>query len=500
MKRPALAELAPRYDLVVVGGGITGAGILVEAARAGARVLLLEQNDFASGTSSGSSKLVHGGLRYLKSGQWRLTLESVRERQRLLREAPDLVEPQPFLMPVYRDTRPGKAALRFGLWLYDRMAGERRSRWAGDAEVLRLEPEIARDGLLGAMLYEDARTNDARLVTSLLVEACEAGACARNYTRVEGLLQAGGRVRGVHVSEPGGAGRDIEAAVVVDATGVAAGRLQGSGGSAPKLRPLRGSHWILPRERLPVVHAVSWLHPRDRRPVFAYPWEGATLYGTTDVDHDAPEGAPPRMSAAEADYLAEGLARQFPRLALGAADALCTYSAVRPVVAGGRAAPSDESRESALWSAPGLVGVTGGKLTTFRVTARKVLREAARQHAGLAPAAAGAALFRAPGATAMRTQSRSAEEIGLAGTRWSLMKLRHALRHEQVVHLDDLMLRRSPLGLVLPLGGRALLDKIQPVARQELGWSEERWRAEERRYLELWARDHAPARGAHPAA
>lgn len=491
MKRPALAELAPRYDLVIVGGGITGAGILVEAARAGARVLLLEQGDFASGTSSGSSKLVHGGLRYLKSGQWALTLESVRERQRLLREAPDLVEVQPFVMPIYRGARPGKAAMRLGLWLYDRMAGERKSRWVEADEALRLEPGLGRDGLLGAMVYEDARTHDARLVMSLVVEAGNAGAAARNYTRVDALLRAGGRVRGVAVSEPGGTSREIEAGLVIDATGAAAGRLQGDG-AAPKLRPLRGSHWIFPRERLPVRHAVSWLHPRDRRPVFAYPWEGATLYGTTDVDHDASGGAAPRMSAAEADYLAEGLAAQFPRLKLAAADALSSFSAVRPVVAGGKASPSAESRESALWSAPGLVGITGGKLTTFRVTARRVLREAARQQRGLAPSDADTTLFHAPTSPAMRTQQRSAEEIGLAGTRYSLMKLRHAARHEQVVHLDDLMLRRSPLGLVTPQGGRALLAKVEPVARQELGWSEVRWREEERRYLELWAREHAP--------
>jgi glycerol-3-phosphate dehydrogenase len=489
MKRPALADLAPRYDLVVIGGGITGAGILAEAARAGIPALLLERNDFGSGTSSGSSKLVHGGLRYLKSGQWRLTLESVRERQRLLYEAPDLVEKQPFLMPVYRGTRPGKLALRFGLWLYDRMAGEAQSRWVDASEAQRLEPTMRTEGLLGALLYDDARTNDARLVMSLVLEACSAGATARNYTPVTALTNAAGRISGVRVSDAGAGSRDIEAGVVIDATGTAAGRLQGDG-SAPKLRPLRGSHFLFPADRLPVRHAVSWQHPADGRPVFAYPWEGATLYGTTDVDHDGT--APPRMSAQESAYLLEGLAHQFPQLKLAATDALSSFSAVRPVVAGGKAEPSDESRESAQWSAPGLVGVTGGKLTTFRVTARRALGEARRQHKGIAPAATDATLFRSAGTTAMRTQTRSAEEISLGGTRWSLMKLRHAARHEQVVHLDDLMLRRSRLGLVTAQGGRAFLPKVQPLAREELGWSEQRWQEEERRYLELWARDHAP--------
>ena len=492
MKRPALSDLQAKYDIVVVGGGITGAGILLEAARGGARALLLDRGDFACGASSGSSKLVHGGLRYLKSGQWRLTRESVRERERLLREAPDIVETQDFMMPVYRDTRPGKLALQLGLWLYDRMAGgDARSHWIEPGAARELEPQIRSEGLLGAMLYEDARTNDARLVLSLIAEGCNAGAHARNYTEVTALLRGEGRVRGVAVRDAGGGTREIEAGIVVDATGPSAGRLQGDG-AAPKLRPLRGSHFIFAPDKLPVGRAVSWLHPRDRRPVFAYPWEGVTLYGTTDVDHEGADGAAPRMSAAESAYLVEGLAHQFPGLKLRAADALCAYSAVRPVVAGGKADPSAESRESALWSAPGLVGITGGKLTTFRVTARDVLREAGRQQKALAPPAADPTMFRAPTSTAMRTQTRSTEDIALAGTKWSLAKLRFSARHEQVVHLDDLMLRRSRLGLVTPGGGRALLSKVQPVMREELGWSDAQWRDEERRYLELWARDHAP--------
>jgi len=496
MKRPALAELAQRYDLIVIGGGITGAAILSEAARTGATALLLERNDFASGTSSGSSKLVHGGLRYLKSGQWGMTLESVRERQRLLREVPDLVEAQPFMMPIYRGAKPGKAAMRFGLWLYDRMAGgASQSRWVEAAEALRLEPQMRREGLLGAMLYEDARTDDARLVVNLIVEACAAGASARNYTRVTGLLAGNGRTRGVSVLDADGRTREIEAGIVVDATGAAAGKLQGNG-SAPKLRPLRGSHFIFAADRLPVGRAVSWWHPRDGRPIFAYPWEGVTLYGTTDLDHDGPDDAPPRMS------LVEGLAHEFPGLKLGPGDALSCYSAVRPVVAGGKANPSAESRESALWSAPGLVGVTGGKLTTFRVTARQALRLAARQQPKLMPAA-DASLFAKPIGSAMRTQTRTTENISLGGTKYSLAKLRWAARHEQAVHLDDLMLRRSRLGLITPLGGRALLPKVQPVCQQELGWSEAQWREEEKRYLELWQANHAPdgsTRGQAPGA
>jgi len=344
--------------------------------------------------------------------------------------------------------------------------------------------------LLGAMLFDDARTNDARLVLTLIAQACTAGATARNYSKVESLLRAGDRVRGVAIRDADGTTREVEAGLVVDATGVRAGTL-GKDGAAPKLRPLRGSHFVFAHKRLPVLRAVSWMHPRDRRPVFAYPWENVTLCGTTDVDHDAAVDAPWRISAAESDYLIEGLAHQFPNLGLQAGDALCTFSAVRPVVAGGKAAASDESRESALWSEPGLVGVTGGKLTTFRLTAKRVLKEAGRQLPNFSPADKTVTMF-AKMATAMRTQTRHVEEVSLAGSKYSLAKVRWAARHEQVMHLDDVMLRRTRLGLVTPAGGKPLLSGIAGVLRQELGWDDGRWRDEERRYLAMWDALHSP--------
>jgi glycerol-3-phosphate dehydrogenase len=509
VRRAPLSALPARVDLVVIGGGITGAGVFREAARRGASVLLLEQADFASGTSSGSSKLVHGGLRYLKSGQWAMTLESVRERQRLLREAAGLVEPQPFLLPLYRGLRPGPLAIRTGLWIYDRMAGGgRRSRWIAPAAALALEPQLRRDGLLGAMLYEDARTDDARLVLRLIQEGAGGAALARNYTRVVELQRQDGRVRGVVAQDlVEDAVRPIRCDMVVNATGAWAQAL--SGGGAPRLRPLRGSHYVFPRDRLPVSRAVSWLHPRDRRPIFAYPWEGATLYGTTDVDHGELRGTP-RMSGEEGAYLIEGLDHQFPGLGLTAADALCSFSAVRPVVAGGKADPSAESRESALWSEPGLVGVTGGKLTTFGVTARQALAEAARQRPQWAPAVQ--PLFARP-AEPTRLAGRLgpayaqflaempvAEREPLGDTPYSLAELRWAARHEQVVHLDDLLLRRTRLGLVTPEGGRALLPAVRAACQQELGWSDSTWSDREGRYLERWRRDHAPVPGDRGAA
>jgi glycerol-3-phosphate dehydrogenase len=501
----SIESLSPSYDLAIVGGGITGAGLFTEALRTGARVLLVEQGDFASGTSAWSSKLVHGGLRYLKEGQWRLTLESVRERERLLQDAPGLVGIQPFLMPIYKGARPGRHLMRIGLVVYDLMAGRMASRWVPRDELLQLEPGLRREGLLGAMAYEDARTDDTRLVLRQILEGIAAGGAALNYTRAE-LRLDGRRVRGLRLRDvESGAQRDIDAAMVINAAGCWAGGLPGAPEGAPALRPLRGSHFVFPAARLPIRRAVSWMHPRDRRPIFAYPWEGAVLLGTTDLDH---EGGleQPGMSAAESAYLLEGLAAQFPGLGLQARDAISVYAGVRPVVASGAGDPSAASRESALWSSPGLVGVTGGKLTTFRVTARQALAEAARQLPRLAPAEE-APVFSAPaGGGSQRLQGRlgAPAVAGIArafareamqaigGTPFTWAELRWAARHERVRHLCDLMLRRTRLGLLLPRGGADELERIGAICREELGWDAGRWNAERDAWLDQWQGQHAP--------
>lgn len=492
--RTELAALPATFDLVIVGGGITGAGVLREAVRTGARVLLVEQGDFASGTSSWSSKLVHGGLRYLKSGQWRLTLESVRERQRLLREAEGLIEPQPFLMPLYQGIRPGRAVMRIGLFLYDLMAGEFKSKALSREAALALEPGLRREGLVGAVCYEDARTDDARLTLRLIFESVTHGATALNY--VQAQLSTPGQVQ--LVDQISGQQRAITAGMVIYATGAWAG----SAPQAPPLRPLRGSHFIFPAARLPITRAVSWLHPVDRRPIFAYPWEGAVVYGTTDLDH-AQSLEWPRMTAAESDYLISGLQHQFPALGLTARDALSTYSGVRPVVAGGKADPSAESRESAMWSAPGLVCLAGGKLTTFRIAGRKLLEEAARQVPALTPRdqgpvfALGARPDRLAGrlgaAAAQVRQFDAAEQARIGESLYTWAELRWSLRHEQVIHLDDLLLRRTRLGLVLPEGALpAVESRLPAMCQQELGWDDHRWQEERARYQALWRRQHAP--------
>lgn len=496
--------LDAHYDLIIVGGGITGAGILREAVRSGAKVLLVEARDFASGTSSASSKLVHGGLRYLKNGQWRLTLESVRERQRLLDEAPGLVEPLSFLMPIYADRKPSRWLMQLGLRVYDWMAGVRRSRWLPPDATLAAEPDIDRQSLRGAMFYEDARTDDARLVLRLILESRAQGGTAVNYVHAR-ILQADGRVLGARLQDAATqAGRDVTADVVVNATGAWAAQLPGAPAGAPKLRPLRGSHLVFPAQRLPLRHAVSWLHPRDQRPVFAYPWEGAVLYGTTDLDHTDDLWAP-RISAAEVEYLLEGLARQFPQLKLGAGDAISSYAGVRPVVDSGKADPSAESRESAMWSGPGWVSITGGKLTTFRTTAREVLQQVARQNPRFDPRpdrpvfscsrASDQPRLRGrlgdAAAEALLRELRADERQLVGDTPYRWAELRWAARREAVIHLEDLMMRRTRLGLVAERGGEAYLPRILDICAQELGWSATRCADEAGRYRADWQTRHA---------
>ncbi len=473
-----LADLASRYDLIVIGGGITGAGIFREAARAKVSVLLVEARDFASGTSSWSSKLVHGGLRYLQTGEWRLTAESVRERQRLLRDAPDLVEPLDFLLPCFRGGKPSRGLLRLGLWVYDRFAHDvaTRSRSLDVAAALAITPQLGTQNLLGALQYQDARTDDCRLVWRLIEQGVRDGGSALNYLSAEQLLHAQGRVSGVALRDAEiGATREIAAGVVINATGVWAAGLPGQPTAAPTLRPLRGSHLVFPQARLSLPCAVSFFHPRDRRPVFAYPWQGATLIGTTDLDHRE-DLWNPRMTGKEADYLLEAMDWLMPSVGLRLQEALSSFAGVRSVVADGSGKPSAASRESAQWGAPGFIGITGGKLTTFRVTARQVLAEAAKQLPALRLAAEQTPLF---------DQAR-AESPALAPTLEQVV----ARAGEQVRHLDDLLLRRSRAGLVLPAFGEALIAPALAACRSTLGWDEARCLSEAAAYRSHMQRQH----------
>lgn len=517
------ARLAQPWDLVVVGGGITGAGIAWEAALRGLRVLLVEQRDYAWGTSSRSSKLVHGGLRYLRQGQLGLTWESVRERQRLLRTLPGLVTPLGFAFPLYQGARPGRWALQAGLALYDAMAGQWQRHYHPAHAMHRLAPHIPLQGLQGGMCYQDAQTDDARLVLRVLQEAQACGAVAVNYLSAQELLRhPDGALAGVVLrDERDGQTHTVHCPVVVNATGAWADRLRTQQGAAPRLRPLRGSHLVLAHWRLPLAQAISLMHPVDGRPVFAIPWEGATLVGTTDLDHREDLQHEAAITPAEVHYLLTALQHLFPSLALGRDDIRCTFAGVRPVIDSGKANPSQEGRDHAVWLERGLLTVTGGKLTTFGRIAQDVLDRlrpllGPRMRPASAPQLrADAAHGVAPPGTDARLWQRLLGRYGslapevlacaqegerdcLAGTPVYPLELRWAARHESVLHLDDLLLRRTRLGLLLPRGGAEVLDRVRLWCQPELGWDDARWAQEVIDYQALWQRHYSvPQEGSH---
>ncbi len=500
------------WDLVIVGGGITGAGILREATRRGLRVLLVEQRDFAWGTSSRSSKMVHGGLRYLGSGQYRLTRDSVRERERLMGEAPGLVDRLAFLMPHYRGVFPGPRLFNLLLRLYDRIAGRRDHAYQPGDQALMWVPGLNRKKLLGGTCFSDAVTDDARLVLRVLDESVRRGAVALNYVSALEVIRDAGRVSGVALrDEVSGQELTIRTGAVINATGAWADRLRPASDNGGAIRPLRGSHLVIPFWRLPVAVAVSFFHPGDRRPVFVFPWEGVTVVGTTDLDHPENLVEEAAITPAEVNYLLAAANHVFPGAELKAADIQGTWSGVRPVVGAGGRDPSREKREHAVWDDAGLVTVAGGKLTTFRLIARDVLRASASylpdsaREAVEGPVFGPAPAMDRPAGIGARQWERlkgsygaqlpavlaagEHAEIGHTGTLWC--EVVWAAHAEAVVHLDDLLLRRTRIGLLLPRGGADLISAIGEHCREALGWDRATWQQEVDRYLGIWARHYS---------
>jgi glycerol-3-phosphate dehydrogenase len=366
------------WDILIIGGGITGAGILREATRLGLHALLVEQRDFAWGTSSRSSKLVHGGFRYLKEGKLSLTRNSVHEREQLLHEGPGLIDPLGFLLTVHKGDFPGRWTYTMGLTVYDLLALRWDHAYYSPHDFQLLAPHISPDDLQGGFRYGDAQTDDARLTLRVIREAVAAGGTAINYVRAQNLILEGDDVKGVELSELiHGQQAKAYARVVINATGVWADVLRRKAGGIPHIRRLRGSHLIFPIWRLPVAQAVSFLHPYDQRPVFIFPWEGVTLVGTTDVDHVDSIDIEPKISPEEIAYLMAAVEYQFPSLAISLDDVISTYAGIRPVIGTGKLKPSDESRDHVIWEENGLLTVTGGKLTTFRLIALDVLNAVA---------------------------------------------------------------------------------------------------------------------------
>jgi glycerol-3-phosphate dehydrogenase len=552
----AIAALAEQeFDVVVIGGGITGAGVALDAATRGYSVALVEKTDYAAGTSSRSSKLVHGGLRYLQQFDLGLVREALRERQLMVKLAPHLVRPLQLVVPAFDGARPDRM-VGIGLNMYDVLSvdklrrrgkrgraaeggdGDEAADWSPDrhrvidgGEVAELVPALApRDPTAGYLFY-DCQTDDARLVLTVLGEAERFGAVLANRLEVVELLEEEGRAAGVMVVDAESEERfAIRATNVVNATGVWADRIRPdellNEEEIPVIRPSRGTHILVASEDLP-AHAGAIVPAGSGRTIFVLPWLGRTLVGTTDNDYDG-EIDHVRPSEEDVAYLLEAVNANFGT-ELGASDLAGAYAGVRPLISTGDPKKSvDISRKAELYeTSSGLVTITGGKLTTWRRMAKLAVDRLVEREARDAPcrtheiplglAVAADELERVEGVPeesyemlASRYGYAAHDVLGVAAERGELAQpvvagqpdllaeAAFSARREQAAAVSDVLLRRTRLGLLAGAelcepGGEAPL-RVARALGDELGWDDGRVSHEVERF-----RAEAEAEGIAPA-
>jgi len=502
------------FDLLVIGGGIVGCGVARDAALRGLAVALVDKGDFASGTSSRSSRLVHGGVRYLEHGHLHLVFESSRERRRLLRLAPHLVRPLDFTWPVYAGARVAQWKLLAGLTLYDALALFRNvgnHRRLSREGVQAREPGLAAEGLEGGAIYWDASTDDARLTLANALGAAARGATVVNHARVTALTHAGGRANGAVVQDTRGA-REVEvrARCVVSAVGPWSDTIQALEGSSAGSAVLgsAGVHVAVPRGRVGNRSAVTLVAPQDGRVMFVLPAREHTIIGTTET----PAGAGPdaiRASREEVRYLLEACNANFPASKLGENDVVSAWSGIRPLAATlAEGDAGSASREHTILEGPlGVLSVTGGKLTTYRAMAEDVVDRAcvalgedrpgrphrevllpggAMQslaetvndaHAAIGDAAVAERLASAHG-SAWREVWGVTREAGNEALRervdddlpYTMAEMLHAVTHEKAVTLGDLLVRRTHLAFETRDHGHRASGKLTQLFARRLGW------------------------------
>jgi glycerol-3-phosphate dehydrogenase len=380
LQRPNLLKLlqTEHYDLLVIGGGITGAGIALDAASRGMKTALIEKDDFASGTSSKSTKLIHGGLRYLKQFEIGLVREVGRERATVHRLAPHLAKPEKMLLPLVEGGTYGKLATSFGLKVYDFLAnvgGDDRRRMLSRRATLQQEPLLRKEGLLGGGLYAEYRTDDARLTIEIIKTAAKYGANSINYLKAEEFIYENGQIKGIEARDQlNGESVTIHSAFVVSAAGPWVDELRSVNHSlkGKHLFHSKGVHIVVPHDRLPLRQAVYFDVP-DGRMLFAIPRHQVTYIGTTDTEY---KGDLDRVLAEQedVDYLLKGANSMFPEAKLTTADVESTWAGLRPLINEEGKSPSEMSRKDEIFeSDSGLVSIAGGKLTGYRKMAERVV-------------------------------------------------------------------------------------------------------------------------------
>ncbi|MBI4510079.1 MAG: glycerol-3-phosphate dehydrogenase [Deltaproteobacteria bacterium] len=459
------------FDIVICGGGITGAGIARDAAHRGLRVALIDKEDFGSGTSCRSSKLVHGGLRYLKQGELKLVFEGTSERALLMRRAPHLVRPIPFLVPIYKRHRPGLATVDIGLWVYDALAmfrSPKLHRTYRPKRVSAMEPMLTTDGLAGALEYYDCMTDDARLVLENVLDAKLLGAEVLSYTRLTGIERDGrGRIAAVRArDELSGNELSLRTHALVVAGGPWTDEILGRVGVSlgrTLLRPTKGVHVVVDAKRLPVTRAVT-MFTRDQRVMFCLPWTERTVIGTTDTDFD---GSPDEVAAdlSDVSYICEHANRFFPDAKLTPDDVIATWAGLRPLIAPHeQARASDVSREhEIICSDGGVIAIAGGKLTTYRRMAKEAVDKAVEWLSDRADAPLDGRRIK-PCRTKHRPLpgAQGLEHPGLKAVHAILARLRdHAHVEERVAsHLAETYGQRAESLVVRAVGNRSLIERM----------------------------------------
>ena len=463
---------AAPLDVLVIGGGIVGSGVARDAAMRAMRVGLIDQQDFAAGTSSRSSRLLHGGLRYLEQGRVGLVRESSHEKKIIHRIAPHLSQPLGFIFPAYRGLGRPLWQLRIGVKLYDLLCGGRNfqpSRGFTRGETLKMLPALKASNLTGSVRYFDALTNDARLVIDTLRSAERHGAAVLNYARFQASHRAGELWECEAEDVMTGAAHSLQARAIVNATGPWANQVPHS---AVKLRLTKGIHLVLRRERLPVPEAV--VIPDGRRIIFVLPWGERIILGTTDTDFKAaPESV--QVEPGDREYLLRAVNEYFPALGLNERDIVSAWAGVRPLIANPDGSPSDISRAHQIrCPEPGWWDVAGGKLTTYRLMAEQTVDQIAR-HLGAADR---------PCATAdepLLPAGEAPQFSGILPAPQTRDTVEHFVDREWALHLDDVLLRRGGWAHYGQMND-AEIENVAQWFAAAAGWSPDQTESE----LEHW--------------
>jgi len=480
-----------KFDLLVIGGGITGCGVARDAAMRGLKVALVERDDFASDTSGRSSRLIHGGIRYLEHGQLHLVYESIRERQTLLRIAPHLVKPLAFTWPIYRGARVGTLRLSAGLLAYYLMSGGRTRKHStlSASETLEREPGLERTGLTGGAVYYDACTDDARLTIANALAARQNGATVVSHSRVTEILREAGKAVGAVVShQHSEVTNSVRARVIVNATGVWTGQFDA--GKAPRReRGSKGAHISVPRMRVGNRDALTLISPVDGRVMFCLPAGSQAIIGTTDDwTEESPESV--HASLADVDYLLRAANAYFPDAHLTRTDVVSAWAGIRPLATAASSNPTAVSREHSIVSdGSGMIHVTGGKLTTYRSMAAEIVDQVQKS--------LGEDLDRAPTdsvelpgaerdaeiARLQREDARLAEPLapGLPHTGAHLV---YGVSKEMAQTLSDLLIRRVHLAFETPDHGASVAPRAADIVAPLLAWDDQTKSARVREYRE----------------